>query len=534
MERRRFLAAAATAATATAGTLAAAPAAKAGATAAPRAETYDAVVYGATLAGIMAALRLSKRGYTTCVLEPTNHIGGVVSGGLVKTDIPNTIGALAGLTRTSFFDAIGAHYGVGSPAQYRFEPKVARLIARRLLDEAGAVIRKNQRINGPADLTMNGRRIESVRSSAGWVNARFFIDASYEGDLMAAAGVPYHVGRESSATYDESYAGFRPNSVLRRGLFSPNTGYPVGPVPTGAEGDADEKVQAYNFRGVLTQAADRLPFPRPEGYDPADYVHLRSLLEYRGITGMTQMVGTTAAIPGGKHQTNQGLFIGYDLPGASWEYPDGSWARREEIIAQQVRWHQGMQYWLANDPSLPESFRADTATWGLPADEFTDSPHGAGFPHQLYIREGRRMQGAHVLTQHDLFAPNNTKSTSVACWQYGLDCHTVQLYPDGTRYLIGEGSLTGEEGNVLVDLYQIPAESLFPSSGSIDNLTVPICFSASHVAYLSPRMEPNYGMLGEAAGELAAQSIARNQPVQSYRYADLAAALEEFGSVLAT
>ncbi|WP_049569932.1 FAD-dependent oxidoreductase [Streptomyces sp. SBT349] len=529
MERRRFLTAAATAAGAIA---AGPPALAAGATAEPRAQSYDAVIYGATLAGLMAALRLSRRGYTACVLEPTNHIGGVVTGGLVKTDIPNTIGALGGLTRTAFFDAIGAHYGVGSPAQYRFEPKVAKLIAGRLLTESGAAIRKNQRINGPADVTVSGTRIQAVRSSAGWVTARFFIDASYEGDLMAAAGVPYHVGRESSAAYDESYAGFRPHTVLRRGLFEPNTGYPVGPVPGGAEGSADEKVQAYNFRGVLTQAADRLPFPRPDGYDPAHYLHLRSLIDYRGITGLTQMVGTTAAIPGAKHQTNQGLFIGYDLPGVNWEYPDGTWARREEIIQQQVRWHQGMQYWLSHDPSLPASFRADAATWGLPADEFVDSPHGAGFPHQLYIREGRRMKGAHVLTQHDLFAPNNTKATSVACWQYGLDCHTVQLYPDGDRYLIGEGSLTGEEGNVRVDLYQLPAECLFPSSGSIDNLTVPVCFSSSHVAYLSPRMEPNYGMLGEAAGELAAQAIARDTAVQAYRYADLATALREFGSVL--
>lgn len=196
-----------------------------------------------------------------------------------------------------------------------------------------------------------------------------------------------------------------------------------------------------------------------------------------------------------------------------------------------MRWHQGMLYWFANDPSLPESFREDARTFGLPPDEFADSPNGAGFPHALYVREGRRMLGAHVLTQHDLLRPDNTKATAVCCWSYGMDSHVVQYYAEGDT-VVGEGTLSGTAQNPPVDLYQIPAECLMPSRGGIENLAVAVCFSASHVGFTSPRMEPNFGMLGEACGELAAQSLRTGLPVQDYDYRDLAAALTEHGSVL--
>lgn len=497
---------------------------------------YDAVVYGATLAGIMAVLRLRLRGYRSLVLEPTGHVGGIVAGGLVKSDTPNVAAALAGLTQDRFFAGIGAEYaaeGLDDPkAQYLFEPKVAELVARRLLDEAGAAVVLNARIHDAGDVEVRGGRIVAVRTDEGWHRASFFIDASYEGDLMAAAGVPYAVGREPAAQYGETYAGFQPARAHRIRSFRPNTGFPVGPVPDTRPGDGDAKVQAYNFRGVLTRSAERMPFPKPDGYDPALYLHLRNLLEHRGVPGLSSIVTHTAALPHGKFQTNQALFIGFDLPGVNWDYPDGSWKRRDEIIAEQVRWHQGLLYYLANDPALPETFRADAQTFGLPPDEFTDSPYGAGFPHALYVREARRMIGAHVFTEHDTQAPNNTKATAVCCWKYGLDCHVVQYYPDGDDTIVGEGSTTGSFVNAPVDLYQLPAESLFPARGSIENLAVPVCFSASHVGILSPRMEPAYGMLGEAAGELAAQSLRTGRAVQDYQYSALAAALTEHGAVL--
>ncbi|WP_080038488.1 FAD-dependent oxidoreductase [[Actinomadura] parvosata] len=494
----------------------------------PPVEQHDVVIYGATLAGIMAALRLRLRGLSSLILEPTGHVGGIVAGGLVKSDPPNVIEALAGLTRDRFFGGIGHEYGAAEP-RYRFEPKVAERVALRLLAEAGAQVVTGARIHGPADVETRGRRIQAVLGR----RARFFIDASYEGDLMAAAGVPYTYGREPRSRYDEPFAGVLPHRALRRSEFAPNAGYPVGPPPAEPPGEGDARTQAYNFRGVLSKAADRLPFPRPDGYDPALYGLLGQLITRRGITGLSDIVTHTALLPpGDKYQTNQALFIGFDLPGASWDYPDGTWARREEVIAEHVRWHQGMLYWLANDPSLPESFRADTRAFGLPADEFADSPYGAGFPHALYVREGRRMIGQYVLTQHDLRIPGNTKATPVCCWKYGIDCHIVQLYPEGEHTIVGEGPPSGTEYNEPADLYQIPAECLFPARGGIENVAVPVCFSASHVACLSARMEPNYGMLGEAAGELAAQSLRTGQAVQDYRYPDLAAALEEHGSVL--
>ncbi|MGI5520349.1 FAD-dependent oxidoreductase [Micromonospora sp. CA-259024] len=501
-------------------------------------DRYDVVIYGATLAGIMAAVRLRLRGLRSLILEPTGHVGGIVAGGLVKSDGPNVDEAHAGLTRSRFFGGIAAEYGPDSApfqldgAQYLFEPRVAERVASRLLAEAQATVLLRHRIHGPADVEVTGRRITAIRTADGWHRARFFIDASYEGDLMAAAGVPYTVGREPASQYDEPYAGFQPVQAYRRGPFRPNTLYPVGSAPRMVAGEGDDKVQAYNFRGVLTREAERLPFPRPDDYDPKRYLYLRQLIEQRGVAGLSSIVTHTALLPNGKYQTNQALFIGFDLPGASWAYPDGSWSRREEVIAEQVRWHQGMLYWLANDPSLPPSFRADAQTFGLPTDEFVDSPYGPGFPHALYIREGRRMVGAKVLTQHDLLKPNNTTATPVCCWKYGMDCHIVQYYAEGDDTIVGEGTLSGTESNPPVDLYQIPAECLFPAAGGIENIAVPLCFSASHIGYSSPRMEPNYGMLGEACGELAAQSVRTGQPVQDYRYPDLAAALTEHGSVL--
>lgn len=491
----------------------------------------DVVVYGAGLAGIMAALRLSLRGLRSVVLEPTGHVGGIVAGGLVKTDTPNVAEALAGLTLTRYFTGIGAAYGEDGP-KYRFEPKVAERVAADLLDEAKATVLVHHRIHGPQDVETDGRRITAVRTAAGWQRARFFVDASYEGDLMAAAGVPYAYGRESAGQYGESFAGFQPVQAFRRRSYRPNTLYPVGPAPKLDAGAADDKTQAYNFRGVLSVNDDRVPFPKPDDYDPALYTHLAQMLAQRGVKGLSDIVTHTALLPEGKYQTNQALFMMFDLPGASHPYPDGSWAQRDAVIAEQARWHRGMLYWLANDPSLSEEFRADTRRFGLPPDEFTDSPNGAGFPHALYIREARRLVGAHVLTQHDLVKPGNTKAHPVCCWKYGMDSHLVQYYAEGEDTIVGEGTLSGTEYNPPVDLYQMPVESLIPARGGVENIAVPLCFSASHVGYTSPRMEPNYGMLGEAAGELAAQCLRTGKAVQDHDYGELAAALVEHGSVL--
>ncbi|MFT4211849.1 MAG: FAD-dependent oxidoreductase [Microbacterium sp.] len=494
----------------------------------------DVVIYGASLAGIMAAVRLSRRGHTVCVLEPTGHVGGVIAAGLVKTDIPNIISALGGLTLTEYFQGIGRAYGKDQ-AQYRFEPKVAERVSRRLLDDAGATVHLNSRIEGPRDVHVRGGRIRGVRLRDGrehWVAGDFFIDASYEGDLLAAAGVSYRTGREGRDEYGESHAGYLPERAHRVDGFTSTQVYPVRPTPALPSGSADEAVQAYNFRGVLTTAADRIPFTRPDGYDPADYRLFADLVRLRGMGGLDAVVTDTALLPQEKYQTNQGPIVGFDLPGVNWDYPDGSWQRRDEIIAEHARWHQGLLHWMTNDSSLPATFRERSARFGYPPDEFVDSPYGQGFPHALYVREARRMVGTYVLTEHDLLAPGNEKATAVCCWKYGMDCHLTQYNGDGAHRLVGEGTLTGSTLNAAVDLYQLPAESLIPRRGDAENLAVAVCFSASHIGYLSARMEPNFGMLGEACGELAAQSLRTGRPVQDYDYPDLAAALREHGSVL--
>jgi hypothetical protein len=496
---------------------------------------YDVVIYGASLAGIMAALRLHKRGHSVLVLEPTAHVGGVIAAGLVKTDIPNIIEALGGLTLSRYFRGIGAEYGKDEP-QYRFEPKVAEKVSWDILREANAEVVLGARLHGRSDIEVAGGRIRGVRVRTHrenyWVTGRFFIDASYEGDLLAAAGVEYVTGREGSDQYGEPNAGYLPHRAHRLSGFSSTHAYPVRPRPDLPEGAADAAVQAYNFRGVLARNEDRIPFYRPAEYDPRHYRLFADLTRFRAFGGLDAIVTETAALPHGKYQTNQGPIVGFDLPGVNWDYPDGGWTRRDAIVEEQARWHQGLLYWMANDESLPPSFHARTNQFGYPLDEFTDSPLGPGFPHALYIREARRMVGAHVLTENDLLAPHNTKATAVAYWKYGMDCHLTQYNPDGEHTLVGEGTLSGSTLNPPVDLYQVPAESLIPRAGDIANLAVGVCFSASHVGYLSARMEPNFGMLGEAAGELAAQSLATGADAQNYDYPRLAAALTEHGSVL--
>ncbi len=495
----------------------------------PTLAEYDLIVYGANLAGTMAALRASLHGHHVCVVEPTTTVGGAIAAGLGSTDLPDDVSLLQGMTRSSFYAGIGVRYDSQEPV-YDFEPSVAEGVMAALLQQAQATLILNSPIDGPGDVYSSAGRLLSIRTTRGWIRGSFFIDASYEGDLMAATGTPYTVGREGSDLYNETYAGFYPKGAAHAGGLDPNTGYPVGPAPDSDPGDEDEKTQAYRFSCVLTnRGSNQIPFPRPAGYDAGLYTHVLQEIEGQGASSLLDVVGAGTEVPEGKLLLGQGLLISSELPGASWDYPDASWSARRGIIARHQRWQQGLYHWLANDPSVPAVLRADAATWGLPTDEFVNSPNGTGWPVALHVKEGRRLVGAYVLTEKDQSGPGATKDTSICQWSHQRDCGVVQLYPNGRAEVIGEGPLSGARP---VDTYQIPAECLFPQSRDLQNLAVAVCFSASHVGYSSSRFEPVYGMIGEACGELASLCVERRLAVQDYPYDDLASRLIDGGSSL--
>jgi hypothetical protein len=366
---------------------------------------------------------------------------------------------------------------------------------------------------------------------------KMFIDATYEGDLMAAAGVDYTFGREAQSTYDEKWNGVQVGVLHHRHHFGavkeaisayvvpgdPKSGLVarVNPAAPGEYGQADKKVQAYCFRMCLTEVPEnRLPFARPDGYDPKQY----ELLARVFAAGWRETFEKFDPIPNHKTDTNNHGPFSTDDIGMNWDYPDATYERRREIIQEHETYQKGWLYFIANDPRVPPEVRAKMQTWGLPKDEFTD--HG-GWSHQLYIREARRMIGSYVMTENDLLRKRVTPD-SVGMGSYGIDSHNVQ------RYITPEGNVQNE-GDIGVPTkgpYEIAYGSLVPKRGQADNLLVPVCVSSSHIAFGSIRMEPVFMILGQSAATAAALAIDAHSAVQDVPYAKLRAQLLADGQVL--
>lgn len=561
--------------------------------------SFDLVIYGATPAGIMAAKRARLRGLSVCLLEPTRHVGGLGAGGISYTDQPHSGGssipsresALVGGDTLQFFKDINYYYTGTAIPRWDFEPKNFERVAYKVLNALGGpnysgMLMLRSRIDSASDVRTltdeNGNTfITHVRSREGFIGGSQFIDASYEGDLMAFSGVPYVVGRESLADFGEQdkdgkpYAGFKPASQAALTGFTPAAQAHwrlKAPITLNA-GDADLRVQAFNFRTVITNRASlMMPFSQPYGYDRDEFLVTIEAIGIKSFTTFLECVADQGSIPIGntgyslgdrKINTNSGSFLSNDLSGWNWDYPDGRWSVRDAIIEDHATRQRAYFWYLQNgiaqhavDLGLSgavqtrcASIQADAANYGYCIDEFQNSEHGAGFPHALYVREARRMRGMHVLNLFDMNDPtstyagapggtpptwptsNNIKATPVCLWNYGRDVK-------GTQFNVGAGTQIFVDGyppynNVdYVDDYMIPAEVLIPPVGSICNLTVPVCFSSTHVAMMSSRMEPCYMELGEAAGEIAAQRFGADNIVQNYDYADLATRLTSRGSVI--
>lgn len=494
-------------------------------------EAFDVVVYGGTAAGTIAAIAAAEDGAAVVLIEPGAHIGGMVSGGLGRTDIGRheVIGAMA----RQYFTRVGAHYG--RALEWYVEPYVAERIFRQWLAEAKVNLRFGQRV---ASVVKNGTRIVSATMESGEAYvAPVFIDASYEGDLMARAGVAYTVGRESRAHYGESLAGVIAFSEKHQFLAPVDPHEPGGALlplvsaePLAEPGSGDKKVQAYNFRLCLTQVPEnRVRFPKPEGYDPAEYELLRRYLAAKPGLAVGDILNPLSVNNGKTDANNNGPFS-TDVIGESWDYPEASYEERERIVEHHKRYTLGFLYFLANDPSVPKALQDEINTWGFAKDEFADN---GNFPRQIYVREARRMIGAYVMIQKDL-QDERTKPDSIGMGSYNSDSHHVQRvvaenvpgFPEG-KWVINEGDM-----QVPVQPYEIAYRALTPKPAECENLLVVCAVSASHVAYSSIRMEPQYMIMGEAAGRAAVMALRAETPVQSIDVPALQNALRENSAVL--
>jgi hypothetical protein len=478
---------------------------------------YDVVVYAATAGGVMAAVAAANERATVALLEPGRHVGGMVSGGLGWTDMDRQEHLIGGFAR-EFFERVGRHYG--EPNAWRFEPKVAERVLRDWLQELKVRVLFDHRL---LSVRKEGSRIVSLRTENG---AQFvggvYIDSSYEGDLMKAAGVSYVIGRESRSRYGESLAGRRetlPGNHQFKAPASPfdDQGrlapYVVRQEDLAPLGEGDGKIQAYCFRLCLTDVeSNRVPIQRPPNYDPGRFVLARNYLRGAAqILTFADFAGIRSRLPHGKVDANSSGAVSLNLPGASSGYPEASYARRKAIWDEHLGWAQGLLYYVQNDPEVPARIQDEARRWGLARDEFVDTDH---WPHQLYIREARRLLGEYILTQRDL-EESRHKYDSIGMGGYNIDIREVQWvaytifrFPRVTEEVLMEGYVSQP-----VEPYQIPYRSLLPRQHEAENLLVTSCISASSVAYASFRMEPQYMIAGHSAGVAAAMAVRSNTSV---------------------
>jgi len=514
---------------------------------------FDIVVYGGTSAGVIAAVQARSMGKSVVVVCPGRHVGGLSASGLGWTDSGDKQ-VIGGLAR-EFYRRVKTHYD--DPAAWRqqqpdeysryrpdadamwvFEPHVAAATFEGFLREFEIPMHREARLDREHGVAMDGPRITSITTLDGRVYAgRVFIDATYEGDLMATAGVSYTVGRESSDTYGEPLNGVQTRNARSHQFANRVSPYVVADDPAsgllprvhagppGEEGAGDHRIQAYNYRVCLTDvSSNRLPFEKPAGYDPLQYeLLLRDLL-----AGSRHVFGKFDPAPNRKTDTNNHGSFSTDNIGMNYDYPEASYARRAQILEEHERYQKGYFWFLCHDPRVPADVRERMGRWGLAADEFRDN---GGWPHQIYVREARRMLGEFVMTERCLRGLDPTPE-SVGMGSYNMDSHNVQRYvaedAEGNAYVLNEGDIQVSPGRS----YPIARGALLPRREECTNLVVPVAVSASHISYGSIRMEPVFMILGQSAATLAALALDGGVAVQEVPWVDLRARLIEDGQVL--
>ena len=519
-------------------------------------ETHDILVYGGTSAGVAAAVQAKKMGKSVVIVSPDKHLGGLSSGGLGWTDSgkKEVIGGLA----RDFYHRVRLHYdqgeawkwqkqseygnkGQGSKAidgdnrtMWIFEPHVAEKIFEDLIRENKITVIRDDWLDRQNGVAMQDGRILSIKTLSGTTYpARMFIDATYEGDLMAAAKVSYTVGREANATYGELRNGVQTKGAVSHQFDNPVDPYIIPGDPAsgllprihggepGEEFSADRRIQAYCFRTCMTDhELNRLPFPKPEGYDPKQYeLALRYFL-----TGWKGVFVKFDPIPNHKTDTNNYGGFSFDNIGYNYDYPDASYERRREIIAEHETYQKGLLWFIANDPRVPKDIQTKMQSWGLAKDEFKDNGH---WPHQLYVREARRMVSDVVVNENHLVRKIPTPRP-VGMGSYNMDSHHVQRYVDKNGHARNEGDIQRTPGGP----YPIDYGAIIPKKAECQNLLVPVCVSSSHIAYGSIRMEPVFMILGQSAATAASLSLDAKIAVQDLPFDTLQPRLLADGQVL--
>jgi len=523
-----------------------------------QAQKADVIIYGGTSAAIMAAVQVKKMGKSVIVVSPDIHLGGLSSGGLGFTDTGNKE-VIGGLAR-EFYHRLYEHYqkteswkwqakesygnkGQGTPAidgnnrtMWIFEPHAAEQIFEDLVKENQLRVYRNTWLDrSKTGVSKKEGKITAFRTLNGQVfRGKMFIDATYEGDLMAAAGVSYQVGREANAAYGEKWNGVQ-TEVFQHGhhFKSKISPYKVADDPKsgllpevsaegpGEYGQADNKIQAYCFRMCLSNHPDnRIPFPKPEGYDPARY----ELYARVFASGWRETFDKFDPIPNRKTDTNNHGPFSTDYIGKNYDYPEATYERRKAIIKDHELYQKGLMYFLQNDPRVPADVHEKMQQWGLPKDEFTDN---GNWPHQLYIREARRMKGAYVMLEADALGKSLVPQP-IGMGSYTLDSHNIQRYVTKEGYVQNEGDIGVHPDKP----YSIAYGSILPQEAECNNLLVPVCVSSTHIAYGSMRMEPVFMILGQSAATAAVLAIQNKVSPQQLLYAKLSAALIQDKQIL--
>ena len=499
----------------------------------------DIVIYGCTAGGVIAAVEGRKLGRSVTLVCRDDYLGGMTTNGLGWSDTGNHR-AIGGLSR-EFYRRVKRHYDdpaawtlakrperaenfVDGAAMWQFEPHVAERILEDWVKAAGATVIRSQPIDrGAGGVETKDGRIIAFRSTSGMRFAgRVFIDASYEGDLMAGAGVRFAVGREANATYGETLNGVQLANTTNHQFERDVDPYRVPGDPKSgllprisadrpaADGSTDDRIQAYTFRMCLTDvAANRVPLPKPAGYDAGQYALLKRYMD----AGYRNFFQKFDRIPNGKTDTNNFGAFSFDNIGMNYGYPAGSDAERATIAAEHRTYQQGLLWFMANDPGVPAETRAEMSRWGLCKDEFAANGH---WPREMYVREARRMVSDFVMAEPHL---RGTKATPrpVGMGSYNMDSHNVRRIVDARGFARNEGNIEVDPGGA----YPISYDAIVPKKREATNLLVPVALSASHIAYGSIRMEPVFMILGQSAAAAADIAIADGVAVQDVDYARL-------------